>query len=766
MRDVIYALALCGLIGSSHSLAADTGPLPRPMPLDGLHAYTEKIVTAGDTLHVRVSSTVPYELSICRLGHAVDDPTQDEVLQTFPVAQPVAQPIHPGSFLNVDQGISPTESLTEITLECWVRPWRLTGWQALLGQYDYPKHCGYLLGIDPTGRLQFYLGDGGDYQPELVQTGPALAHRKWHHIVGRWDGQTKSLWINGEQVASTPYTGPLRAGTAAVWLGACGYDGPAVNILDGDLAMPAIYGRALSPDEIVARYRAQGLTPPVDSKLLACWPLTEERNERVADCSGHERHGRLVNSATWMIGGPSFDAAQVPRFGTYDPAQDAQRGHGIRFASDDLSDCRWQVNHEYTLPTTAKPGLYVARFRYTIDDQPRMYHATFVVKRATGAPKSPILVIANTSTWLAYRGTPFAITPPELHYFWDCGGITNSAGEPPAFCMYRDHQAGLPAYKVAVNTPWPNAGPYVLYSAASVGYSHLMRAERFALVWLEQNGYEYDMVGDLDVHRHPELLADYEMVLLNGHSEYWTSEEYSAIDKYLCQGGDVAVLSGNTICWRVSYNDDDSIMECRKLNAFAGGRPGCSMGETWHSQDGRQGSLARECGMPAWQLIGLDSLGFWSADGNALYETQLPSHPLFQQPEPTGLVAGQSFGGATDGGPQRPVGHEPDVRVSLLRQLTTEVPPGATLPEEPAGIITLAEGKQPAAAAFDYFFRPVRLVDGVACQMIYWERPTGGRVFHAGSLGAGWGLSVDPTFQTLMRNVLAHFGVPHPTKKS
>ena len=134
MRDVVYALALCGLIGSSHSLAADTGPLPRPMPLDGLHAYTEKIVTAGDTLHVRVSSTVPYELSICRLGHAVDDPTQDEVLQTFPVAQPVAQPIHPGSFLHVDQGISPTESLTEITLECWVRPWRLTGWQTLLGQ--------------------------------------------------------------------------------------------------------------------------------------------------------------------------------------------------------------------------------------------------------------------------------------------------------------------------------------------------------------------------------------------------------------------------------------------------------------------------------------------------------------------------------------------------------------------------------------------------------------------------------------------------------
>ncbi len=43
--------------------------------------------------------------------------------------------------------------------------------------------------------------------------------------------------------------------------------------------------------------------------------------------------------------------------------------------------------------------------------------------------------------------------------------------------------------------------------------------------------------------------------------------------------------------------------------------------------------------------------------------------------------------------------------------------------------------------------------------VIYWERPEGGRVFHAGSLGSGWGLSADPKFQTLIRNVLAHFGV-------
>jgi hypothetical protein len=219
----------------------------------------------------------------------------------------------------------------------------------------------------------------------------------------------------------------------------------------------------------------------------------------------------------------------------------------------------------------------------------------------------------------------------------------------------------------------------------------------------------------------------------------------------------VIVLSGNSICWRVSFNEDGTIMECRKSNVFAGGRPGCTMGETWHSQDGQRGSVARECGLPAWKLVGLDSLGFWGAESNAVYEVTEPNHHLFQQPKPVGLTAGQTFGGAPDGGLPKAVGHEPDVRLSLLRKLTADVPPGATLPEEPSGIITLAEGKQPAAAAFDYYYRPVRMVDEVACQMIYWERPQGGRVFHAGSVGAGWGLSVDPKFQVLMHNVLFHF---------
>ena len=147
-------------------------------------------------------------------------------------------------------------------------------------------------------------------------------------------------------------------------LGAAGNGGLASDFLDGDLAMPAIYERALTAEEVKERFAADALVPPKREGLVACWPLAEESGDRVEDLSGNEHHGRIINRATWMIGGPSFDAGSVSRFGDYDPARDLKRGHGLRFASDDLYDCRWETTHEYGIPENAKSGLYVGRFQF------------------------------------------------------------------------------------------------------------------------------------------------------------------------------------------------------------------------------------------------------------------------------------------------------------------------------------------------------------------------------------------------------------------
>jgi len=175
------------------------------------------------------------------------------------------------------------------------------------------------------------------------------------------------------------FPGPVSLGPAPLRLAAFGdAKAQANNFLNGDLAMPVIYNKVLSQSDIQARFDQQsdqlhypqGVQPPaLDSSVLGCWPLSEEQGSNVADISLSvpPRPGLIINHATWQIGGPSFKPGppNVPQFGNYDPSKDPTRGHGLRFASDDLFDCRWQVTQTYTVPANARSGVYVARLSYT-----------------------------------------------------------------------------------------------------------------------------------------------------------------------------------------------------------------------------------------------------------------------------------------------------------------------------------------------------------------------------------------------------------------
>jgi hypothetical protein len=67
-------------------------------------------------------------------------------------------------------------------------------------------------------------------------------------------------------------------------------------------------------------------------------------------------------------------------------------------------------------------------------------------------------------------------------------------------------------------------------------------------------------------------------------------------------------------------------------------------------------------------------------------------------------------------------------------------------------------------AYLDFFERATASEHGLSAEMIYWERPQGGRVFNAGAVGASWVLHADPAFAALLANVLAHFGIPLPSE--
>jgi hypothetical protein len=794
--------------GNENALGADSpdafqpDTFVRPLPLDGVHAYADRVsAAAGETIRFYVSATHPYEFQVCRLAGDVDGPDADVVLFTRRVDDPVMQPIQPGSFIHIDHGLS-DEPIKGLSLECWLRLWDLPGEAAILGQFDHALAAGYALFVKRDGSLGFYLGDGGEFRPSglhwtkpgaLTRTetsaaatpginkdvygGRSVKLANWHHVVATFDGRHKELWVDGKLLDRWLHDGAARPGGAPLRIGACGRGGQADLLLDADLAMPAIYARPLNEHEIKSRFQAQGLTRPDEADLLGCWPLDEERGDRVADSSRQERDGRIVNHGTWMIGGPSFDA-DVERFGDYDPDADARRGHGLRLASDDLYDCGWQPTLEFKLPADAKSGVYVGRFRFQRQGQPRLYHVLFVVRKAAAAPRAPIAFLCSTNTWRAYSGTPFAESWPGVQQSIGHAYI-NSPGDPPEFSFYWQHQAGQGSYQMGLRMPWPIAGPYTFHQNFDWRCSHLCHADRLTLAWLEREGYPADVYADLDLHQHPDLLDGYRTLFIVGHSEYWSAEAWNGLRDYLDRGGTVVCLSGNTMFWRVSFNDDATIIECRKVDAPGSQAPPERRGEAWHSHDGRRGGMSRECGYPAWPLVGLEYMAVHAVgvEGVGPYLVRGADHPLLHHPHELDLKAGDKLGGSPHGLPQL-IGHEGDVRLSTLAKvLLSPVPPGATPPaEDPPGIVLLADGfcdwnKVTSGAPWDYLQRavtadPQRTATHVSGEMIYWQRPAGGRVFHAGSVSAGRGFANDPKFGLLIKNVLHEFGVPEPSQQA
>ncbi|MFP5476856.1 MAG: N,N-dimethylformamidase beta subunit family domain-containing protein, partial [Gammaproteobacteria bacterium] len=347
----------------------------------------------------------------------------------------------------------------------------------------------------------------------------------------------------------------------------------------------------------------------------------------------------------------------------------------------------------------------------------------------------------------------------------------------PAYCSYTFHRAGQPSYFTGLRMPWPNASPAALYDPAGSGFAQWTRLERRLHVWLEKEGYDFDLLADLDVHRDPALLAHYGTVVVNGHSEYWSTPVVDAFDALLRRGGSALVLSGNTMYLRVSFDEDMAVMEQRKNEergadpAQAALRPPAGpFGEEFHSQDWMRGGQLRGVGRSAASIIGLETAGWGFADAGdfGVYHVTAAQHPFFANPLPVGLAEGDTFGHAPGGGLPRAIGHEWDLTVASLRRMTGTAPPaGEALPEPPSGLQVIAQGRRrvPGAldAYLDWFSRPTEALDGgLSAEMIDWQRPQGGRVFHAGAVGAAWVVGHDPAFDRLLRNVLHHFDVPAP----
>jgi hypothetical protein len=87
------------------------------------------------------------------------------------------------------------------------------------------------------------------------------------------------------------------------------------------------------------------------------------------------------------------------------------------------------------------------------------------------------------------------------------------------------------------------------------------------LQWLDRQGIEVDLCVESDLHIRPDVIEGYRLLVIVGHSEYWSGPMRDTVENFTKAGGNVAFFAGNVCWWQVRF-DDSNTMVCYKWREF------------------------------------------------------------------------------------------------------------------------------------------------------------------------------------------------------
>ena len=144
---------------------------------------------------------------------------------------------------------------TGMTVEAWVKPAALAGWETLVmkergaGDFAYALYAhdgGSLAGGAPVPSGNVRAGNAH----QTLRGTTTLPSGEWTHVATTYDGATQRLFVNGVEVASRPQTGLIAVSGGVLRIG--GNNSWAGEFFQGEIDEVRVYNRALSQPEIEA----------------------------------------------------------------------------------------------------------------------------------------------------------------------------------------------------------------------------------------------------------------------------------------------------------------------------------------------------------------------------------------------------------------------------------------------------------------------------------------------------------------------------------
>lgn len=207
-----------------------------------------------------------------------------------------AQPESAGfalTFDGVDDYITIPDTSTlditaSITLEAWVK-FNTIGHNWIIGKDPY--NTAYQLFADTYSGNEFIFQINSDAQAK----GGTPAVGVWTHVAGTYDGANLKLYVNGELVATTPYSTPITATSGPLKIGAFDYLGTPWYPMNGSIEEVRIWNTARTQKEIRENMH-RSLTSAVN--LTAYFKLNEGAGTLTTG-TFNAYSGTLMNSPSW-----------------------------------------------------------------------------------------------------------------------------------------------------------------------------------------------------------------------------------------------------------------------------------------------------------------------------------------------------------------------------------------------------------------------------------------------------------------------------------
>lgn len=201
----------------------------------------------------------------------------------------------------------------------------------------------------------------------------------------------------------------------------------------------------------------------------------------------------------------------------------------------------WETSATIPGAVTAgwRSGYYLARLeKASVTAPPPLTHLNevipFIIKPA--APSSKILVQLSTNTWLAYNdrfGRSYYTDPRTFH--------------------------------TSFHRPMKR---YIKWISGATSET-VTDIEGYYLRWLEQNGYQVDVIANSDLIDTSILnINNYRLFISVGHDEYWSTPMRNTLQAFIDAGGNALFWSSDSIYYQTREEDNGDVMLSYKLYEY------------------------------------------------------------------------------------------------------------------------------------------------------------------------------------------------------